>query len=66
MKLSGNRETMLVLREYGSNLTKKQLVSMYEYATQGFGCPLLIDLEAGLETKYRKGLLEFLNPNDFL
>ena len=66
MKLSGNRETMLVMREYGSGLSKKQLVGMYDYATKGFGCPLLIDLEAPIETKYRRGLLEFLNPDDFL
>jgi hypothetical protein len=66
MKLSGNRETCLVMREYGSGLSKKQLVGMYDYATRGFGCPLLIDLEAPIETKYRRGLLEFLNPDDFL
>jgi len=66
MKLSGNRETMLVMREYGCGLSKKQLVAMYEYATKGFGCPLLIDLESAFEKRYRKGLLEFLNPDDFL
>ena len=66
MKLAGNRETMLVMRVYGCGLSKKQLQSMYEYATKDFGCPLLIDLEADLQHKYRKGLLEFLNPNEFL
>ena len=66
LKLSGDREVNIILKENGLGLTKEQLINMYRYATAEKFSPLLIDIEeADLDKKYRKGLYEYLNPADF-
>jgi hypothetical protein len=67
LKLSGDREVGMILKENGVGLTKEQLVNMYKYATSEKFSPLLIDIEEpDMTKKYRKGMYQFLNPSDFL
>jgi len=61
LKLSGNREVNMILSEFGLGVTKDQLVSLYEYATQEKFSPLLIDMEGSSENRFRKGLLEIID-----
>ena len=63
LKLSGNREVNMILSEFGLGITKDQLVSLYEYATAEKFSPLVIDLEADKDKRFRKGLLEILRLN---
>jgi hypothetical protein len=66
LKLSGDRELGLILKENSLGVDKKQMLSMYKYATQEKFSPFIIDIESTEDDlKYRKGFLEFLNPNDF-
>lgn len=67
LKLSGDREVNIILKENGVGLTKNQLINMYRYATNEKFSPLFIDIEnPDMTQKYRKGLFEYLNPTDFL
>lgn len=67
LKLSGDREINIILKENSIGMSKEQLLNMYRYATQEKFSPLLIDCEnADMTKKYRKGIFEFLNPADFL
>lgn len=60
LKLSGNREVNLILSEFGLGVTKEQLIEIYQYATVEKMSPLLIDLEAEPQDRFRKGLLEII------
>ena len=63
LKLSGDRELNIILKENGLGLTKEQLLDMYEYATEEKFSPLIIDIESTDKThKFRKGFTEYLNP----
>lgn len=64
LKLSGNREVNMILSEFGLGVTKEQLLSIYEYATREKMQPLIIDLEAEPEKRFRKGFLETIDPNN--
>jgi hypothetical protein len=60
LKLSGNREVNLILSEFGLGITKEELLALYEYATKDKFCPLVIDMEADVSSRFRKGLDEIL------
>lgn len=60
LKLSGNREVKLILSEFGLGVNKEELLQLYEYATQEKFSPLLIDMEAPTEERFRKGLQEII------
>jgi ABC-type dipeptide/oligopeptide/nickel transport system ATPase component len=62
LKLSGQREVNLILSEFGLGVTKDQLLRLYQRATTEKFVPLIIDLEAQPEERFRRGLLEVLNP----
>lgn len=64
LKLSGNREVNIILSEFGLGVTKEELISLYEYATNEKFSPLIIDLESDKENRFRKGLLEILAINN--
>lgn len=64
LKLSGNREVNMILSEYGLGVTKEQLIQIYEYATKEKMQPLIIDLEAEPGQRFRKGLLQIIDPNN--
>jgi hypothetical protein len=64
LKLSGNREVNIILSEFGLGVTKEELISLYEYATNEKFSPLIIDLETDKDNRFRKGLLEILAINN--
>jgi len=67
LKLSGDRELNIILKENGLGLTKQQLINMYEYATNEKFSHLIIDIESTDKThKFRKGFIEYLNPQDYV
>ena len=61
LKLSGQREVNIILSEFGLGVTKEQLMELYEYATAEKFSPLIIDLEADKENRFRKGLKEIIS-----
>jgi hypothetical protein len=63
LKLSGNREINMILSEFGLGVSKEQLTDIYKYATSEKFSPLLIDLEAEPDARFRKGLLELIHVN---
>lgn len=63
LKLSGNREVNMILSEFGLGITKEELLALYEYSTKEKFSPLVIDMEADKENRFRKGLLEILDLN---
>lgn len=66
LKLSGDRELNLILKESGLGLSKECLLNLYEYATRDKFYPLIIDIEqTDKNMKYRRGFTERLNPSDF-
>jgi hypothetical protein len=65
LKLSGNREVNLILSEFGLGVSKDELTEIYKYATSEKFSPLLIDLEESPEARFRKGLLEIININQY-
>jgi len=60
LKLSGNREVNVILSEFGLGVTKDQLLHVYNYATAEKMSPLLIDLSAEPDKRFRKGFLEII------
>ena len=65
LKLSGKRETDLVMREYSLGLSADVLRHIYEYATNKKFSPLMIDnTTPDMTHRFRKGFLEFLNIED--
>jgi hypothetical protein len=66
LKLSGQREVNMILSECSLGLTKDQLLKMYKHATSEKFSPLLIDFEAEPEQRFRKGIDEILDPNDYV
>jgi hypothetical protein len=60
LKLSGNREVNVILSEFGLGVTKDQLLHIYNYATAEKMSPLLIDLSAEPDKRFRKGFLEII------
>lgn len=66
LKLSGNREVNIILSEFGLGITKEQLLKIYEFATQEKFSPLLIDMEATPNERFRRGFTEIVDPNNFL
>lgn len=66
LKLSGDRELSMILKENSLGVDKQQMLSMYKYATQEKFIPFIVDIESTDDNqKYRKGFLEYLNPSDF-
>ena len=60
LKLSGNREVNMILSEFGLGVTKDELLALYQYATTEKFSPLIIDMEAGADDRFRKGLPEVI------
>lgn len=60
LKLSGQREVNMILSEFGLGVSKDQLLDIYEYATKEKFSPLIVDLEAETDKRFRKGFSEVL------
>ena len=66
LKLAGQREVNIILKEFSLGVDKEILLKMYDYATNERFYPLMIDLEAScMNNKFRKGLFEFINIGEF-
>jgi len=65
LKLSGQREVNVILSEFGLGVSKEQLIEIYNYATNEKFSPLLIDLEADSQNRFRKGLLEVIDTSAY-
>ena len=66
LKLSCDRDMRLILKEMSLGLTAEQLLKLYAFATDTKFVPLLVDMEESqMDKKFRKGLLEYLNPADY-
>ena len=65
LKLSGQREVNIILSEFGLGVTKNQLLAIYKHATETKLVPMIVDLEAPAERRFRRGFTEILNPADF-
>jgi hypothetical protein len=67
LKMSGDREINIIMKEAGLGLTKEQLMNIYEFATDTKFSPLIIDIESTDKTrKFRKGFTNYLNPADYI
>ena len=60
LKLSGEREVNMILKEFGLGVTKEELIEIYEYATKEKFSPLLIDMEESPDKRFRRGFLDVL------
>ena len=61
LKLSGARDAKMILSELGLGLDKEQLIAIYEYATAEKFSPLVVDMEADKDKRFRKGLSEIIS-----
>ena len=54
------------MKESGLGLSKDQLLGIYEFATDTKFSPLIINIEeTDKHKKFRKGFIDFINPDDF-
>lgn len=65
LKIGGLREIKTILRDFSLGCSKEQLINIYEYATKEKLSPLILDMEAPKEERFRKGFLEILDANQF-
>ena len=65
LKLSGQREVNVILSEFGLGVSKEQLIEIYKYATNEKFSPLLIDLEADSQHRFRRGILEVIDTSSY-
>jgi hypothetical protein len=66
LKLGGAREINIILREFALGVNKEILLDIYRYATEEKFMPLMIDMEAPPENRFRKGIFEVIDINDFV
>jgi len=60
------KDVKLIMSEMSLNVTKEQLMNMYEYATHEKFNVLLIDKETTDDSKkFRHNFLNYLDPNNF-
>ena len=60
LKLSGVRDARLILSEMSLGLTRDELMNAYEYATDTKFSPLIVDLAAPKQSRFRKGFSEII------
>ena len=66
LRLSGDRELKMILKEVSLGVDKETLLNMYQFATSEKFHPLIINIESFDNThKYRKGFIDWLDPKDF-
>ncbi len=61
LKLSGLRDARLILSEFSLGVSKETLMAFYDRATAEKFSPLVIDLAAPKESRFRKGFSEILS-----
>ena len=66
LKLSGEKEVKMILKEVGLGLTKDQLMKMYEYCTKEKFNTMIVDCESNdPNRKYRHNFCEYLTVDHF-
>ena len=65
LKLANQRDCNLIMSEFGLGVSKDQLLKIYEYATNEKFQPLVVDLDEEKEKRFRKGLLEIIDINQY-
>lgn len=65
LKIGGLREVKTILHDFALGVSKEQLINMYDYATHEKMNSFLIDLEANVDSKFRKNFTEILYPSQF-
>jgi hypothetical protein len=66
LKLNGKRDITAILNEMTVDISREQLLGMYNYSTKEKFSPLFVSLEETPETgRFRKGFDEVLDPNMF-
>jgi len=66
LKMGNVKDVKLIMSEMSLNVTKEQLMNMYEYATHEKFNVLLIDKETTDDSKkFRHNFLNYLNPSNF-
>lgn len=66
LKLSGQKEVAMILKEVGLGLSKEQLLKIYDYCTKDKFNTLIIDCESNDKLKkYRHNFIEYINPDNF-
>jgi hypothetical protein len=66
LKLGGQREIKTILSDYSLQVSKDQLFKMFDFATKEKFQTFIIDADsADMKKKFRRGLLEYLDPDDF-
>ena len=55
------RDARLILSEMSLGVTKEQLMSIYEYGTDTKFSPLIVDLAAPKQSRFRKGFSEVIS-----
>ena len=66
LKLAGQREVNIIMREFALGVDKDTLMRIYDYATKQKLMPLMVDLEAPAEQRFRKGIFEPIYIPDFM
>ena len=66
LKLAGQREVNIIMREFALGVDKDTLLRIYDYATKQKLIPLMVDLEASVEQRFRKGIFELIDIKDFI
>ena len=66
LKLAGQREVSIIMREFALGVDKDTLLSIYDYATRQKLMPLMVDLEAPASQRFRRGIFEPISIQDFI
>jgi len=65
LKLANQRDCNLIMSEFGLGVSKDQLLKIYEYATKEKFQPLLVDLDEDKEKRFRRGLNEVIDIDQY-
>ena len=66
LKLGGDRDLKMILKECSLGVDKDVVLKMYEYATKEKFSPFIVDLEStDKDHKFRKGFNDYLKVSDF-
>ena len=67
LRVNNMRELNFIMRTYCMMLTKEQMEYIYEYATSTpYSCLTIDTTTQDIYRKFRKGIIEFINPDDFI
>jgi len=66
LKLAGQREVNIIMREFSLGVDKDTLMRIYDYATNQKLIPLMVDLESPAQNRFRRGIFEPIYIPDFV